>query len=186
MNSFLNSICLISSCILLLSGCTSQKYSGSEDTQAMYTSMHAHGEQTAKQLGMRFLFVGNVTDNQDVHYCLSFTSNKQMSINQARPMGVCIIKDFLEMLEQDPTVIHYLSTKPTYLREDELPSLDSIGFRINFLDKDQKQIEQPYLAQILFFDGRFHYYKRDAKTQGVRLIFEESYESALKNLKGRG
>jgi hypothetical protein len=188
MNLFLTTCrhALSSSLLLLLAACGGQKYSGSQDTQAMYNSIHAHGEQTAKQLGMRFLFVGNVTDNQDVHYCLSFTSTKAMSINQARPMGVSIVKDFLDKLEQDETVLTYLNTKPSYLREDELPSLDSIGFRINFLDKEMKPIEQPYLAQILFFDGRFHYYKADAKTQGVRLVFEESYESALRNLKGRG
>jgi hypothetical protein len=109
-----------------------------------------------------------------------------MSIDQARPMGVSIIKDFLFMLERDSAVQHYLQSKPSYEQENELPSLDSVGFRINFCDKDMKQIQQPYLAQILFFDGQFHYYKVDSKTQGLRLVYEESYEAAVKNLRGRG
>lgn len=148
--------------------------------------MHAHGEKTARELGIRFLLVGNVTDNQDVQYCISFASNTHMSIDQARPMGVSIIKDFLFMLEHNSAVQQYLNSKPTYAKDEESPTLDSIGFRISFCDKNMKQIQQPYLAQILFFDGQFHYYKADSKTQGLRLVYEESYDAALRNIRGRG
>ena len=91
-------------CCGLFIGCGGQQYAGSQDTEALSSAMHSHGEQTAKQLGIRFLLVGNVTDNQDVQYCISFASNKRMSIDQARPMGVSIVKDFLFMLEHDQAV----------------------------------------------------------------------------------
>ena len=68
-------------------------------------------------------------------------------------------------------------------RYSEQLDLKNIGIKVGYWNKEIDRSQPPYLAEIQFFDGAFHYYYENKETHELELAFEESYEGALQFLK---
>ncbi len=141
----------------------------------MRHSHEKYGLQVAEKNQMQLLLVGSVNDVYS-DYCMLFTSNKQMSLEQGKGLAVPIAKNYLEMILRDPSVKDYVANK-----RGKAPQANNIGLKITFWDHNVDRPKPPYLAEIMLSKGVFHYYEAEPKTQSLKLVTSEPYEEAIAN-----
>ena len=166
--------------LMLLSGCGSPKYHGTKDDIAKSYALERYGMRVAKEQNMQLLIVGNVTDCNEIDYCLTLRSFQKLNLNQGRILAANHMENFLKMLKSSPEVKEYLvlcHAELLYTPTEVL--VDNIAYKIAFWDENINRPEKPYLAEILFADKAFHYFQADPQTQALQLVFQEPYESAL-------
>lgn len=152
-------------CLLLIS---CQKYQGPPDYVAMQYAIESYGQQVAKANGLRLLLIDNVTNSPKTMYCMAFTSERTLSLQEAKPLAQAIVDDFLKMLQNSPSVRRYS------LMKEEMPKRSLIGLKISFWDSDMNRVKPPNIAEILYVDDTFSYFVRDPDTQELRLECKES------------
>jgi len=133
-------------------------------------SQEKYGLQVAEKNQMQLLIVGSVNDVFS-DYCMLFTSDKEMSLEQGKALAIPIAKNYLEMILHDPTVADYVANK-----RGKAPQANNIGLKIAFWDQDVNRPKPPYLAEIMLSKGVFHYYEADPQTQSLKLITTEPFE----------
>lgn len=152
--------------LFALAGCGEQNC-GQESHPLQSTlerSIHINGAQVAKEQELQLLSIANVTNRENTQYRLAFSCKKGLCVDTARRMGVYAVKRFVELMEE--------SNEPI--------NLDAIELKIHFVDKKNKPIAQPYVAQLVFNDAQFYYYKVDSTTKNKRLALRESFTDALR------
>jgi hypothetical protein len=106
----------------------------------------------------------------------------ELRLDDGRAFAVTFVQDFWKMLQKNPTTKKYVEYMYEY-NPRKFPlkqvGLQYIGLKIAFWDKNNNRPPIPYLAQIAFFDEKFHYYQADPETQALRLVLVESFEEAL-------
>lgn len=152
-------------CILCI-GC--QKYQGPSDYVRMQYAIEDYGQNVAKTCGLRLLVIDNVTNDPKVVYCLAFTSDKSLIMEEAKALARDIRDDFLHMLQHDPSVRRYAVMK------EEFPKKQVIGLKISFWNRDMDRIKQPYIAEIQCVGDTFYYYVADPDTEELRLVWKET------------
>ena len=143
-------------------------------------SIERYGREIEKSHDLKLLLVGSVT-NTHSEYCMFFTSDKEITLKQGQELAVSIVKDFLQMLLQNPVVKRYANWAKTYYispTSTYSPTLDTVGLKIAFWDHNTNRPKAPFLAEIMFENRTFYYYEADPKTQALRLVHTESYADA--------
>lgn len=162
-----------------------QDYTGPIKTQVMLKVVDSFGEELAKKNDMFFHGVGNITDNRNIQYGLIFHDFHKLTLDEGRIFATTLFNEFFGKLSTNFIIDDY----NTYLREYSkkctgtqllgpkiLP--EQAGFYITYWDENMDRLQKPYLAQILFCDGAFHYYEADPQTQLPVLVFKESLAEA--------
>lgn len=172
-------ILLVLSCLIGCCSCGRAKYkSGWPEENAVSYAIDDFGVQEAKRYGLKMLFVGNVTDSWDVHYCVTFLCDRAMRLEEGKKLARPILDDFYQMLTKEPKVRRYALRYLAYKGDDERPRLtDTVALKIAFWDKDVNRPKPPHLAQILFVNNTFYYYDADPHTQELRLMHQEPYSA---------
>lgn len=145
-------------------------------------ALDALGKQLAKKNGMKFLIagVGSVVDSKKVAWDLSLTCDREMTVDQARPMVVNMIQDFWQTVNQDPVFVacmKYMHQKqPGY---DPVLTPKRMGMKIAFWDKNVDRPLPPNLAQIKVMEGSIYYFQANPKDQSLQNPYVESFEDAF-------
>jgi hypothetical protein len=146
-------------------------------------SLANFGEQLAKKNGMKCLktHVGSIVDSKIVAWDISLLSDQQLTIEQARPMVVAMIKDFWKKVNDDPSFdngLKELHKTMSWYSPELTPK--RLGIRIAFWDKDVNRPLPPYISQIKVLEGRIEYYQANPKDQSLLPPYIETFEQALK------
>ena len=154
---------------------------GTYEDVAATRSLTAFGRALADEYGMKFLFVGDVTDNppdsSTVYYCLNFSSPKRMNLEEGQALAKDVARKFGEWLRQDQAVKRQLDVlRRVGVPVEEQPSLARAAFRIDFWDERVDRQMPPLLAEIFFVQGTISYYQADPETQELRLVLKEPYD----------
>ncbi len=178
---------LLGACVggaLLLWSCCGK--SGSKESIQVSYALEDFGKASARRCGLKFLLEGSLTRGTTFRHALLYTSNRTITLNQGRllaaPIAVeylqlnCINSDLEKNILRDHNLVHHSNVKKAI---PEI-AIQHISFRIAFWDKNNNRPPAPFLAEIHFFDGKFHYYEANPHTQALQLVFEESYEDGLK------
>ncbi len=154
------------------------KYTGPRAEVAMHYALEEYGRQTAKANDMQFLIAGDTTDDKGITYCLTFRTQQTMRLEKGRLFATRQVQDFLTMLQACPEV----KTFNAFVKKQQMAQIENVGYKIVFWDDSTKRVQKPYIAQILFSNKTFYFYRTDPKTQKLELIFKEAYVDALHNL----
>lgn len=141
------------------------------------------GKKLAQKNEMKFLRsgVGAIVNSNLTAWDLSLTSNKNWTIEQARPIIVSMIKEFLNLVLDNPDIENYIkkisSNRPSF--NSEL-SPRRIGFKLAFWDENVDRPLPPYLAQIKVMEGKIFYFYANPKDQSLQQppvveTFEEAF-----------
>jgi hypothetical protein len=169
--------------LLLNTGCVSRYGNdcGNREIDDVYIALEKFGPAQAQSHDMKFLFVSNVSGDGFADYSISYSSRKKLKLDEARKLGVSIVKEFYSMIQSLPETaklaawIKRSQTKATYT-----PTIDNICVKIGFWDGNVDRMMPPYIAEVFFFKGSFSYYQADPSTQTRVLVHQESYDDALK------
>lgn len=105
-----------------------------------------------------------------------------VSLENGRLIAVKFVSEFWEEIQRNPAMVRYfkynLEMYPRFYSGDL--GLKDVCVRIAFWDSDTNRPLPPKIAEISFYKGVFYYYETDAKTQGLKLVLEESYDEAIK------
>lgn len=147
-------------------------------------SLTAFGRVLANEYGMKFLFVGDVTDNppdkSTVYYCLNFSSPKKMNLEEGQAFARSIAQKFEEWLQKDGSVKRQFDAlRRIGVPVEERPSLARAAFRIDFWDEQVDRQMPPFLAEVFFVQGTISYYQAEPETQELRLVLKEPYEGVV-------
>ena len=131
----------------------------------------------AQKHGMKFLLIGtgHLVDQRDSRAGFSFIDDREMTIEQGRPIAVLMVNAFCEKFNKDPLFKTWM--KRSY------PGLFfswAFGMKISFWNKDYDRPLAPKLSQIRFIEDKIHYYYASAKDQSLELVHSESIEEAVK------
>ncbi len=129
---------------------------------------------------MKLILVGNVTDNALITYCLTFTNDKTLTLEEGKKLAMPIVRDFLTMLLHDPAVKDYCNYKNHTSQYSfcSPPRPENMGLKIAFWNQKVTRPEPPYLAEIRYVAGKFQYFESDPQTQELKLVCEETYSQA--------
>lgn len=110
---------------------------------------------------------------------------KQLQKDEARALGAKCARDFLKFVQNDKRALEYMekrSKDPRMKDTATFPDINHIAFRISLWDENIDRQPEPYIADILFCDGKFRYFTSD-EGQRLMLAFEESFEESQAFLK---
>lgn len=183
LKNYLNKIhCTFIITLLLcaFTGCYRSNYGPPTEVAKNY-AIKKYALTIAKQHSFNLLMVNDVTSNYSAYYCMAFTSDQQLSLEQGKALAIPIVYDFLQMLSQDPAVKAYCDheIQTSKYRFASPPRPQNIGLKIAFWDQNVNRPKNPYLAEIMFESGFFHYYEADPDTQALRLIHKEAFDESI-------
>ncbi len=183
----MKTICILAAlCMVALFMYSPSLQAGRVEDKRVREALAEYGRDSARLFGLKFLLVGNPIPEKTFFYAILYTSDMTLQLNQGRRLAAPVAFKYVSMncenevmkkrilSEFDRRKISHSGT----LTPDM--ALQYISFRIAFWDKNNNRPAAPYLSEIHFFDGIFHYYEADPKTQALKLVFEESYEEGLK------
>ncbi len=152
--------------MLVLTSCNEQSFKEDHPKAKRSTtpSLHVYAVQIAKELGLNLQSVATIATEGLSQFRLTYTCQKSVVTDAARSIGVYAVKRFIDLMEES---------------SDALPS-DAIRLQISFVDKHARAVSQPYVAELVFTDGSFCYYKVDTATKKKRLVLRESFTDALR------
>jgi hypothetical protein len=110
---------------------------------------------------------------------------KRLQKDEARALGAKCARDFLKFVQNDQKTLEYMekrSKNPRMKDTATFPDPKHIAFRISLWDENIDRQPEPYIADILFCDGKFRYFTSD-EGQRLMLAFEESFEESQAFLK---
>jgi|GEM_PF-2813917 len=162
-----------------------RKYSGPPEERAMEWSLDAYCKKLGKKHDLQFFRVGDFSNSKVVHYYgFSFIGHQKVSLEKGRILALEISDELFSHICSSQEVKKF---RPVINREwadfynlklpDE-PTIGEVCFKIAFWDENNDRIVPPAIAQIIFIDGKFHYYRADPETGGVVEVFQESFDDA--------
>ncbi len=102
-----------------------------------------------------------------------------------RALAVKMVNDLWAFIQKTPECLrlyeHNIKGVPRFYWGKM--GLKDLCVRIAFWDKDTNRPMAPKLAEITFFNEKFHYYQADPKTLALKLIGEETLEQAVAKVK---
>lgn len=141
-------------------------------------------ERLAKQNGLKYLMcgMGGLIDSDKITWALSFTDDRQMTIEQARPMAVLLAKRLLAGMRNHMAFDIYLRevAKDKVHAETNLKELSQkcLGFKIAYWDKQCNRPPEPYVSQVRVVGKKIYYYYADPKDHSLRLVLKETLDNA--------
>lgn len=123
------------------------------------------GEALAKPYQFKLLIsgCGGIVGSTSGLWALHFTSQKKMTLDQARPLAVHMANELINFMFASPLFAEYMKLD----RKGSL-TLDCIGYKIAFWDENVDRPLRPYLAEIRLRDGELYYYYADPETQALQ------------------
>ncbi len=113
------------------------------------------------------------------------TSKSEQTIATGRATALAFLNAYMDEIKTSKYVTDMYariqSKEPAQFPEKL--SLKNAAIRIAYWNDQVERPKAPFLSEIDFYDNTFRYYEADPKTQALKLVFEESYEKALENLK---
>lgn len=162
-----------------------QQYTGPAKTQVMLRVVDSFGEELAKKNDLIFHGVGNITGNQNIQYGLIFHDFHKLTVDEGRIFAITLFNEFFDKLQNNSIIHNYNTYLQEYYKKIKSTQLigpeilpEQAGFYITYWNENMDRLQKPYLAQILFSDGIFHYYEADPQTQLPVLVFKESLAEA--------
>ncbi|MBS0637169.1 MAG: hypothetical protein JSS12_06635 [Verrucomicrobia bacterium] len=140
----------------------------------------SYAQEVAIDTNLQLLSVKHVTSSMYVHYCMAFTSDKNITIAEGKKLIQPIVVNFLQKLNNDPTIQAYgeFCERGEIAKQNHFalpPRPANTAVKIAFWNHEMDRPKAPYLAEILFQDGSYHYYEADPETQALKLVLEEPY-----------
>ncbi len=120
----------------------------------------------------------------EASYGIWVRTQTEESVQSGREKAVKFLHDYVKALQTDKETTKYFEYQCIQYpkKYSGKLSLKNVGVRIAYWDEQVERPKAPYLSEIDFYDNTFRYYEADPKTQGLRLIREESYEKAIELL----
>lgn len=168
--------------ILLMSGnSVFAKMSGDD----MKLELAVFAKSLTSKYGFKYLNsgIGTVVDNLDVSFAIGMMGRQQMTMDQARPIVLNMIKEFFQKVSTTPVFDEYGKRvkKNLYYYDDRMIP-EKLGFKIAFWDENVNRYPQPYLSQIKVMEGVIYYYYVNPKDQSLGEPVTETYEEAHSKL----
>ena len=162
--------------------CIPAKYTGPKESVAMYKDLDRYVTDMIKALpGLRLHAIGNPTDARNVVYGFMLHGSDTVTLEEGRKLATALNQQFWHHIQNSSYVeADRVDTQKNSPWRVKPLTLQQVGIRIDYWDKDVNRPKHPYLAQILFVDSKFHYFEADPQTQELKLVFEESYQDAIK------
>lgn len=140
----------------------------------------------AKNYNLKLLLTGcgNIVDSHQGIWDMSLLSHEQLTLEDSRKLAVSLAHDFLTKAYNDPLLIKYMEslTETTKWRTPPALQPSRVGIKLAFWDKNFERVPEPYIAQVLFHDEKFEYFKTNSKDQNLILLHSESMEDAFNML----
>lgn len=140
-----------------------------------YVALESFGRQMAEEFGVHFLLSGSGSfiAEEEIRWCLAFTSTRQLTLEEARPlaermadrlwafgMANPIFEQTVKAAQFDDYESFGRSKRPSFNRRQ-------FGFRLAFWDEEVNRPKVPYLAQINFAGDKLLYFYADSDTQAL-------------------
>lgn len=164
--------------------CFEPKYYGPEYERNTSWMIDEYAHNYCKNRPMELLHVGNFTDapNHYILFGLWLRSYAKQNLQEARLEAVTLVQDFWKTIEHDTrSIVSFEQSKkfmpPEY--RDRL-SLNLVGVKIAYWDKNVNRPLPPYISEVTFYNSTFCYYEADPRTQALRIVLEESFDDACR------
>lgn len=102
---------------------------------------------------------------------LGFFSQKQCSVKEARTLVLLASELLLENINKNEKIRKYLIKNPFTVNEIDVAI---------FFFKNSDSLHSPFLYSAWNNNGRIEYEVKDANTEEIKIIHEETYEEALR------
>lgn len=173
-------------CCLLAVGCVGRLDGKEEAVDIEKKSLDALRKFIKNYQGGRFTCIstGSFCLPSKAIFKIWVTAKTQETIQSGRALALAFTKDYLAELQNNKDTSKWYAYEREHWPQwysGEL-NLKYIGVRIAFWDANVERPKAPHLAEIDFYEDKFRYYEADPKTQALKLVFEESYDDAVKQL----
>ncbi len=112
------------------------------------------------------------------------TAKTQETVPSGRALALAFTKAYLAEVQRNKDTVnkydYMCETFPT--KYSGKLGMKNIAVKIAFWDENLERPKAPYLSEIDFYQGKFRYYEADPKTQALKLVLEESYDDAVKQV----
>lgn len=138
-----------------------------------------YGEKIGKKYDMNLIRFRQVIRGTEISekYGMSFISHKKITLEEGRVFALSLFNDFSQMLETNPVIQTYIEEFTKIIKTSPCDaSQKTISLKITYWDEQMDRRFPPYLAAIIFSEGKFNYYEADPKTQELHLVLSESYD----------
>jgi hypothetical protein len=107
-----------------------------------------------------------------------FVIDKKLELNAARKYAFEIVLEYRKRMARDEGIIHfYKSRKPEYDLEKKFFPLERTAVDMDF-GQDLGVYKEPFIAEVSFAEGVFHYLVLKPSSKKHKEIFHETYEEA--------
>lgn len=141
------------------------------------------GKKIAKQNGMTLLrraAYGGGSRTVKAMWVLHFTSNKNMTIGEAKPLAIDIARQMLDKMYGDPLFKEYVRIEhEEYPKTSSELSDDMVGFKIAYWDDNMDRPLYPYLAEVRFTEGQLKFFYANKNTQALEQPIVEPFKKSL-------
>ena len=191
MESVSNALKYVLYCVLAIGcvsfvGCVGQLSPKEEDVYVEKRSSEAVKNFIKYYQGGRFTCIstGSFCLPDEAIFKIWVTAKTQETVQSGRALAFAFTKDYLAELQnnKDTSKWYAYECESMPKRYSGRLGLKYVGVRIAFWDENVERPKAPYLAEIDFYGDKFRYYEADPKTKALKLVLEESYEDAVKQL----
>lgn len=116
------------------------------------------------------------TSTEDV-FGIWVTSNRKVTLEIGKALAIDFLNAYFLELRTNQDVLSWYKELTEWhpKRYNGNLGLKNIRIRIAFWDENVERPKAPYLSEIDFAYGKFHYYEADPETQALKLVLEEPY-----------
>lgn len=134
-------------------------------------------ELIAKNISKKFHFTllcGNgisslVDDDDEIIWCSKYmVQGRAFTIEEFRPIMQNAIKVFWQNVKKEPSFAKYLYYEGICQKRDKSLSPIYIGMRVDFWAENNNRYFYPYLSQVVFKEGKIHYYYANPETLALQ------------------
>jgi hypothetical protein len=170
-------------CLLFTSCKRNEKYTGPPEERQLRWAEDAYVSSYVKDKKMELIVLGDFTETKKrVYFGAWLRAYYPMSLEQGRILAAEFVQDYWNTFKNHPLTKQYVEKRLSKRGIHEM-ELQHFAVKIAYWDQQVNRPPIPYLADITFCDKTFNYYQADPETQALRLIYRESYEEAIDNLK---
>ncbi len=112
-----------------------------------------------------------------------FSNSDFITIDQARFVMVDLVKNYLNLIYQDPSFKERLLDYPSQ-KEINIKTIEQyLGIKVATWDKDVNRPMRPYIADMIYQNGSISYFYANPDTQALELALTETFGEAIQILK---
>lgn len=174
--------CIAYFTLLGFSSCKAAKYTGPEYERKIYEDIDAFAQKYGNTHHMKLINVGSFPElepKNTVLFGFWLSGNSRTDLQECRKSFISLVKDFWKMIQDNSLSQECIESANRFRKVKIDLSLDYVGIKIAYWDKNMDRPPLPYIAQAFFYDGKFHYYQADPETQALKLILVEPYDEAI-------